>query len=151
MPKAARKSLYIFLSSLMGALLFLILQRILASFYWLALSYDYSSWSFGLTYVQLLAMDYTFLLLAVFLGTWYGIWVGIFWYEGIYERKQHFGFTHHLIKNYWPVQEPAYNLRERVAKTAQKVEKELWELEDLAKQIPDRPAPRKRVVRRKAA
>ena len=145
-----KKAVYIFLCSLMGALLFLILHRVAVFFYLVLMNYNYSAFSFGLPYWQFLALDYFTLILALLLGGLYGIWVGLYWYEAIYEHGHHGGFVHHVVERYWPTRHARYDLKSKITQATKKIEGEMWELEDLAKHMPVAKAePVKRRVARK--
>ena len=151
MPNAPKKSLYVFLCCIMGALLFLILHRILVFSYLALLNYDYDMFNFGLSYFNFLVWDYFTLILALLAGGWYGVWLGIYWYEAVYQESDHAGFIGHLISRYWPTKPGAYNLKTRIAAASKKVEGDLWQLEDLAKKattIPPTAMPKRRVARR---
>lgn len=145
-----KKSIYIFLTGLLGSLLFLILERILAFIYFLLLTYNYAQFSFGHTLTELLAFDYFILIIALLLGGWYGVWVGMYWYEAVYESTGG-GFVGHILRHYWPVRQPAYNLQAKVAQVEDKLDGDLWQLEDLAKkvEVKSKVAVKKRIVRKK--
>ncbi len=148
---SVKKSLYVFLCSLLGILLFLVLHQI-AVFGYLMLIYFNYSFSFGMSLVELMALDYVTLVFVLFFGAWYGIWVGEYWYEEVYEG-QHPGFLGHLVRHYWPTKESKYNLRSKIVAAEQKLEGDLWELEDLTSKAQSKTkvvGVRKRVVRRKA-
>ncbi len=146
-----KKSLYILLCSLMGALLFLILHRIVVFVYLGLLDYNYSAFSLNLSYIEFLALDYFTLILALLGGMWYGIWVGVFWYESIYQHNTHGGFVDHLIVRFWPSKAEASSLKSRISAASKKVEDDVWNLEDLAKDAvsPTPVSVKKRIVRRK--
>lgn len=79
MHENTRKSFYIFLSMVLGVLLFLMLQRaaFLVAF---LVGVDVSSLS-----AQALSVVTT--AIAVVFGAWYGIWLGLVWYVAIYEER----------------------------------------------------------------
>jgi len=130
----AKKSFYVFLSAILGVLLFLVLHRIII-FIYLLLSYeDYQTFGMNLTYLQYLALDYITLTLAMFGGLWYGIWLGLYWYEKVYEEGSHKGFVHHLAANLWG--RKTYSdtkLEHKLNAAKEKMEKGLWEMEGLVK------------------
>jgi hypothetical protein len=149
----ARKSLYLFLTALLGSLLFLIVHRVVYFIY--AYMLGAGIVTTGMTYDQFLAFEYFSLTITVMLGAWYGIWVGLYWYQKVYEEKSHRGFVHHLVSNYFPVSEPK-ELEGRMSRVKEHLEENLWQLEDLAKssQIVEpviEPKPIKRRVVRKRA
>lgn len=85
-----KKSFYIFLASLLGMILFILLQRSLFLLAYLigvdVLSADFSR------------LDYGTFMLASFLGLWYGIWVGLYWYKIVYEEASSAGFLRSLFR-----------------------------------------------------
>ncbi len=147
-----KKSLYVFLCSLLGVMLFLVLHQILAFAYLVLITYDYS-FTFGLSFYELMALDYVTLILTLFFGAWYGIWLGEYWYEEVYEGT-HPGFIGHLFRHYWPTKHPKYNLKSKIIAVEQKLESDLWELEDLANKVETGKkvsSVRKRVVKKRGA
>jgi len=80
-----KRSVYIFLCSLLGVMLFLVLHRIIVLWYLLMVNYGVFSWNGSETYIRFLAVDYISLTLFLMLGSWYGIWLGNYWYELVYE------------------------------------------------------------------
>lgn len=82
----SKKSLYVFLSSLLGILLFVTIQRALSLIGLLLLNVDYATYSLGTTPLQVHAWNITTLILAIFFGGWYGIWLGLHWYKIVYEH-----------------------------------------------------------------
>lgn len=126
----ARKSLYLFLTALLGTLLFLIAHRIVFFIYIYMLGADVLTT--GMSYYQFLAIEYFSLIITIMLGAWYGIWLGLFWYEKVYEQKSHKGFVHHLSAKYFLGKKPEV-LESRMAQVKEHLEENLWQLEDLAK------------------
>lgn len=151
MFNGAKKSLYIFLTSLLGVLLFLILHRLVIFFYFYLLAGGYMTAS--MSYLQFLVVDYFTLVLVLLFGAWYGIWLGMYWFEKVYVEKSHGGFVHHVSNNYFS--RTPKNLENRISAVKQKIEKDLWQLEDLTdaslKAVAATPAPIKRRVVRKTA
>lgn len=78
MKNGAKKSFYVFLSSLLGMMLFILLQR---SLFLLA-------YLFGVRVLspEFAHIDYVTFVVATFGGLWYGIWVGMYWYQLVYEE-----------------------------------------------------------------
>jgi hypothetical protein len=148
MSSGLRKSIYLFLSCLLGSLLFVILQRIAVFAYIVLLSYGFGGLTVGMSWVELLALDYMTMLIALLFGGWYGIWVGIHWYESVYEHGTTRGLIGSLV-GIWPRVRKPYNLKTRVEAVSSRLESDLGELEALAKSTAAAPvAPKKRVVRR---
>jgi len=149
----AKKSLYLFLTALLGTMLFLVIHQVAYFIYIYMLGAGLAT--SGMGYVEFLAVEYFTLTITMMLGAWYGIWLGLYWYEKVYEEKSHRGFVHHLAVNYFPGsgrKEP----EGRMAEVRERLEENLWQLEDLAKnaavlrpQIEPKPIKR-RVVRKKA-
>ena len=126
MPK---KSLYVFLTSLLGVLIFLVLHRALV-FVWLYLLAG-SFITSDLTYGQFLALDYFSLTITLMLGSWYGIWLGMYWFKAVYEENSHGGLVHHLATGtfFW---NKAKNLQAKMSAAEDRLETDVWRLEDLA-------------------
>ena len=151
----AKKSLYIFLASLLGVMLFLVLHRVAVFFYLYLLAGGYITT--GLEYYEFLALDYFSLTITLMLGAWYGIWLGLHWYEKVYEENSHGGLVHHLATEIFPSNR-FKNLPVKVAVVERKLEANLRELENLAqagaaqKSGPvKRKAPRKRAAAKPGA
>src|ERR1700750_2884137 len=85
--RASGKAFYLLLCGLMGALLFVVIERSLALISYLLLSV-HPNWSFGMSYVTLQAINILLLVVAVFFGLWYGIWLGLHWYGWVYEQRR---------------------------------------------------------------
>lgn len=101
-----RKALYIFLSSLLGMLLLLMFHRavfviyeILGSFYpnctWLHISLP-----------TLFSLDFFTMMVVVFIGGWYGVWLGLNWYHMIYEERGVTTWFHGFIPHHWRKSSP---------------------------------------------
>jgi hypothetical protein len=149
----ARKSLYLFLTALLGTLLFLIVHRVVFFVYIYMLGAGILTT--GMDYMQFLAIEYFSLTITLMLGAWYGIWLGLYWYEKVYEEKSHKGFVHHLAVNYFPGSKPKA-LESQMAQVKEHLEENLWQLENLAKSEANlsasiEPEPIKRRVVRKRA
>lgn len=78
MSEHTRKSFYIFLTMLLGVLLFVTVQRSVFLLVFL-LGEDISS-----VYVQALYVLTT--AIGITVGAWYGVWLGLLWYRAIYEE-----------------------------------------------------------------
>lgn len=154
MSVQAKKSVYILLCALLGSLLFLVLHRILIFGYLLLLTYKYDQFSFGLSFLEFLALDYTTLIVTLIAGMWYGIWLGIYWYESVYEGE-HSGFVGHMVRRYWPTRTEVHNLRSKIALAEQDLSRSAWELEGMAKRVEqvskNEIKSSKRIVRKKTA
>jgi len=147
----AKKSFYIFLTSLLGLLLFFILHRIVVFFYLYMLAGGYLTTD--MTYYQFLVLDYATLFVVMALGVWYGIWLGMYWFRKVYEEGSHGGFVHQIKMSYFGGRTPK-TLEKKIVAVRQRLESDLWQLEDLAKEtvsIAEQPKPIKRKVVRKRA
>ena len=145
-----KKSLYIFLAALLGVLLFLILHRAAVFFYLYLLLGGYVTTS--LTYVEFLIIDYFTLTFTLMIGAWYGIWIGLGWYDKVYVEKTHPGFVAHLGRHLFGHRRAG--LQQRMSQVKQRLEADLWQLEDLANVSLEEGrtvVPVKRTVVRKAA
>ena len=147
----AKKSLYLFLIFFLGVLLFLILHRLVIFFYFYLLAGGYINP--GISYLQFLVVDYFTLAIVLMFGAWYGIWLGMFWFEKVYVEKSHGGFAYHVSNKYFP--RTPKNLESKISAVRQKIENDLWQLEDLTeagiKAVVATPKPIKRRVVRKTA
>lgn len=85
-----KRSLYVTLASIFGALFFALLERGLVLIAFLC-GVDISLASFQL-------FDVLVVTLALFFGMWYGIWLGLHWYRVIYETGEMTGFTAGLFR-----------------------------------------------------
>lgn len=149
-----KKALYLFLSAILGCLLFLILQRIVVFFYLYMIAGNYISPNFN--YVDFVIIDYTTLVLAMLLGGWYGTWVGLYWFGQIYEHGAQQGFVSHFADNYlFPPRQPLTPMG-KVAEVKQQIQNSLSMAEEFVAEIPQppivlAPEPIKRKIVRKRA
>ena len=81
-----KKSLYVFLTSLLGILLFVTIQKSISLIGIILLNVDYSFYSFGTNPAQIHGLNIASFILALFLGGWYGVWIGLHWYKVVYEQ-----------------------------------------------------------------
>lgn len=81
-----KKSFYVFLTSLLGILLFVTIQKSISLIGIILLNYNYSLYSFGTNPTQVHALSIASMMLALFLGGWYGVWIGLHWYRVVYEQ-----------------------------------------------------------------
>jgi hypothetical protein len=149
-----KKSLYVYLSSLLGILLFLILHRLIFFAYLMLASLGFQPFVNEVSSLNFLALELFSLILTLMLGAWYGIWVGMHWYEKVYEEGSHPGLVGHLAINYWPKPRGRYNLVNKIADAQKRLEADMWHLEGLTNTIPaaiTSPEPIKRKIVRKRA
>jgi signal transduction histidine kinase len=95
-----KKSFYVFLTSLLGIMMFVVIQRSVALIGLLLLNIDYGRFSLGSNYSQLHILNIITYILAVFLGGWYGAWLGLYWYKVVYEQGTG-GLWHGLVGNFF--------------------------------------------------
>lgn len=146
----AKKSFYIFTCSLLGALLFLIIDRIIVFLYLFFVSTGYLASSFD--YLSFLLVDYFTLIMVLMFGGWYGVWLGMNWFSMVYENETHGGLVDHITKNLLSSKRK-HSLEAKISDVKERIEENLVELENLSvaeampmlKQTPKV----RRVVRRK--
>ena len=147
----AKKSLYIFLTAILGIVLFLVLDRIVVFCYLYLVAAGYIGASFD--YGKFVVWDYFSLTIALMLGAWYGVWLGLNWFSLVYERQTHGGFINHVIENYWPNRKQK-NLDVKISDVKKRLQTDMWQLEEIAQasvaQMSE-PVPRvKKIVRKRA-
>jgi hypothetical protein len=146
-----KKSFYILLSAILGMLLFLMLDRIAVFFYLFLIAGGFIS--ANINFAAFAVLDYFFSLLFCLLGAWYGIWLGLYWFRRVYEEGSHGGVIDHITKNYF-FPHPPKQLDTKISAVRERLEKDLWQLEDLATETLVRtvsPKPiKRRIVRKKA-
>lgn len=98
MFRDAKKALYVFLCGLMGSLLFLVIQRSIVLIYLVLLRLNPETFTVGLSLADLMALDALTVFLALMFGGWYGVWLGIHWYDVVYETKSFPGLGAHLTE-----------------------------------------------------
>ncbi len=131
MFRDAKRALYVFLCGLMGGLLFLVIQRSLVLIYVILLRLNPAVFSLGLNLGDLIALDITTVFLALAGGGWYGIWVGLHWYDVVYERKTFPGLGLHLAEIFSIRNLRIYPSKSKGAKGASKDPLSFWQVEDL--------------------
>lgn len=168
MRKAATKALYLFLCSILGMVLFAMLHRSIFVLYDLLLMMDYDMYSLGMSAVTIQALDFLTLLVALFVGGWYGTLLGIDWYALVYGSSvdKPAGAFHGFVPHQWrktvkkanvaasslhsapsavPATPKASPEPVKVPVTATRE----WTFEDLI--TPAKPAPKKRAAAKKTA
>lgn len=147
-----KKSVYVFLCSLLGVLLFLVLHRLLVLWYLILVNSGVFVWSEADSYLKFLAVDYITLTLAMLAGSWYGIWLGSYWYEQVYELGAWKGSWLHITHKLLPNRGVDKKLKARVEKVREKLEHDFSMAEELIEEFP-RPIilakPKKRVAAKK--
>ena len=135
-----KKSVYVFLSSLLGVMLFLVLDRIIVLSYLLLVTTGVAPWHSVYSYLEFLAVDYITLLLAMLCGSWYGIWLGTYWYERVYEQGSWHGVFYSLRHALSPDRTKSWELKRKVETVRGKLEEDLEQVEDLVEELPSRQA-----------
>jgi hypothetical protein len=102
MRKAANKALYLFLCSILGMVLFAMLHRAIFVLYDLLIFVD-STFSFNMSSLNIQILDFCTLLIALFLGGWYGTLLGIDWYAMVYgpNAEKPAGLFHGFLPHQW--------------------------------------------------
>lgn len=141
---ALRKPAYLFVSCVLGLLMFFILQRIVVFFYLVfitAVEIDFSYYSF-------LIWDYVSLFLSLIAGVFYGFWLGKYWYNSVYHEKAHGGLRNVITEFLFPSQDrQVINFEHKLNHVARELEEGLHDLEKLAENIPAIKKPKKAVKR----
>ena len=115
MTKGVGKALYVFLCSIMGMVLFAIFHRAIIVIYYILLDYNFGSYAMGLTQSDVQMIDFFTGAVAVFLGGWYGVWLGQHWYGMVYEGEHTPGWLHGFLPRQW-------RKHERMARKAARTE-----------------------------
>lgn len=84
MQQSLGKAFYLLLSSILGILLFMLLERSAFTIYVLLSTYSAQSLAGNLNPALVQAVEAYSLLIALFLGAWYGIWLGLNWHHELY-------------------------------------------------------------------
>jgi hypothetical protein len=146
-----KKSAYIFLCSILGVLLFLVLDRIVVFWYIILAAYGVFG-NVGFSSVQFVATDYIIMLLAMLCGSWYGIWIGSYWYELVYERGSWRNAFFQAKEHLMPRKKKDADIKHKVEAVTRQLEQSLAQAEKLVERIPQqilKPAPIKRTITRK--
>lgn len=101
MKRSTGKALYIFLASLLGIILFGVFHRALVVIYYLMQDGYYFNLKIQMSQADLQALDFFTMLVALFLGGWYGVWLGLHWYELVYEGEHRAGLFHGFIPHHF--------------------------------------------------
>lgn len=117
MEISRRKALYLFLSSLLGILLLLLFHRSVFVIYEILGSFYPTLYFFQLDYFTLRLFDFWTMIVAMFFGGWYGIWLGLHWYRMIYEDANVQSWFHGFVPHLWR-RKPVPNQASPAAKIA---------------------------------
>ena len=96
-----RKALYVFLSSLMGTLLLVMFHRSLFVIYELLGDFFPNQQWLNMDPFLVVTADFFTMLLAMFVGGWYGVWLGLNWYKMVYEDRGVTGMFHGFLPHHW--------------------------------------------------
>lgn len=131
----SKKALYIFLCSLLGILLFVILQKsatlLLAELF---SSFDGSSFE-GYTSDVIRFETFTYIL-ALFFGGWYGVWLGLHWYDIVYEKGRGgllYAFWGNMVRDHGSVPKPKAQAVPEQPKKNPVPASSSWRFDDLVK------------------
>lgn len=144
----AKKSVYLFLSLLLGIFLFLVMHRLVVFLVIMFYLFSGGAGIYAIQYRQFLLLDYSTLILAVIGGSWYGLWVGGYWYEKVYESGFHGGAVGHLIVGLKRFVKKQSTLKQQVEKISSELSEEAWQLENLVELAPKKPVLKKSPKRR---
>ncbi len=96
-----RKALYVFLSSILGMLLFTMFHRAVFVIYEILGNFFPVFSLLHLPFRTMAILDFTTFLLALFVGGWYGVWIGMNWYKMIYEDRGVNTWFHGFVPHHW--------------------------------------------------
>lgn len=96
-----RKALYIFLTSLMGMLLLLMFHRSVFVIYEILGNFFPDQKLLTLPWHVVVSLDFFTMILAIFIGGWYGVWLGLNWYKIVYEDRGVTRWFHGFIPHHW--------------------------------------------------
>mgnify|MGYP000845509558 CR=1 FL=1 len=101
MHTTRRKALYLFLSSLLGILLLQMLHRSIFVIYDIIGDFFPAQSWLNLDFYTLSVIDFSTVILFMFIGGWYGIWLGLHWYKQIYEDGEVMSWFHGFVPHNW--------------------------------------------------
>lgn len=101
MTNAKRKALYLFLTSLLGILLLLMFHRSLFVIYDILGGFFPTNPFFDVRSEVIFTLDFFTMIVAMFLGGWYGVWLGLDWYKMIYEERESREWFHGFLPHHW--------------------------------------------------
>ncbi len=133
----SRKSLYVFLCSLLGVMLFMMLQK--SALLLLTLLLNAQGEQASLIGSDIQVFDTVTYVLALFFGGWYGVWLGLHWYDIVYENGQggimRNMFSHVKGMSQLAGNRPARPTSERPSQSVPRHEPR-WQFDDLVKSKP---------------
>lgn len=163
-----RKALYLFLSSLLGMILVLMFHRSVFVIYEILGDFFPRQQWLNLPYYHIAVADFLTMLLAMFIGGWYGIWLGLHWYKLVYEDRRVRSWFHGFVPHTWrshkvkdnPSQTAATGMPRKIVATSNSDSddvfqtmratgiKPVWSFEDF-KKVETNETPKKRVARKR--
>lgn len=133
MIQSFRRSAYLFLSAMLGLLMFFILHRIVVFFYLFFATLGDTQFE----YYHFLVWDYSTLILVLLLGIFYGLWLGKYWYAAVYYEKLHGGLLDYVNTWLWGQKMPQQQIFQKKLETvSERLERNLADLESLSMQTP---------------
>ena len=153
--KSSKKSLYLLLCAILGMILFVIVQQ--AALLLLTILMMNQLSAIDLAPAQSAMFDSLTYLLAMFFGAWYGIWLGLHWYEIVYEQGRK-GVFHAFLGRLAGGNKDAKSVEEKTPimarpqpqpkqaarpQAAAKPANSTWRFEDLARLRPVMPRPQR--------
>lgn len=138
--RSSGKAFYLLLTAILGALLFIVIQRALALIYYLLLNTNYQTYSLGMDYYQLSWVNFLTFFGAIFFGLWYGIWLGLHWFDVVYEQGP--GGLFHSFRGRFLHHEKVLKPEETKPSASssgiiEKLQHDSWDFDDLAQQESD--------------
>lgn len=103
-----------------------------------------------MSYLDFLVLDFFSLTIILVMGLWYGIWLGMYWFERVYVEKSHGGFVRHISGKIFP--RKIENMENKISHIKERLEQDMWQLEDLVEkklEVGVKTVPVKRKVVRK--
>ncbi len=139
MPTAAfKKSLYVFLCSLLGMLILLTLLHAIIFLYLSVITAFGTNDSLS---IDLYSLNASVWFISVFLGGWWGVWLGLGWYKMVYEDAKHKGFVHGLATALYGFSQGGKKIVSTPVVTKPK-----WSLSDIIPKTPANSESTRRVV-----
>lgn len=161
-----KKALYLFLSSLLGMILVLMFHRSVFLIYDMLGDFFPRQQLLNLPYYYVAVADFTTLLLAMFIGGWWGIWLGLNWYKMVYEDRHVRSWFHGFLPHAWrshkvkdsSAQASATGMPRKITATSDSSDvfqtmratgiKPVWSFEDF-KNVESKTEPKKRAVKKR--
>jgi hypothetical protein len=124
-----KRILYISLTIVLGILLFVVIQQSFALLYYILISFDYARYGFGFSPITFRFVYLGTTIASVFVGGLYGVWLGRYWFNLVYQQRAGRGFMPPLRNSSFPAQRVTPKVK--VQSSARKEISEAWDLDDL--------------------